>query len=143
MINLNRIQPLMPPGAYQTYAYSRGRDIRRKAACREVGCEAYAHGWETRVDEATEMGRAQAHYIRTQSGRTFRESRTAEGLTVFRFEPYQRCFADHQTIAEAFYVRGGDWRENRGLIRRHVNGRDWAEDFGTHAQKIADQMKKG
>lgn len=89
-MTLFRIQPAMPAQAYQTYAYRRGRDIRRKAACQEVGCEAYRLGWETAVDEATEMGRQQAHYIRTQSGRTFREYRSEAGLTVFRFEPYQR-----------------------------------------------------
>lgn len=140
---LFRIQPAMAPGAYKTYAYSRGRDIRRKAACQDVGCEAYAHGWETAVDEATEMGRQQAHYIRTQSGRTFREYRSEAGLTVFRFETHQRCFADHQTVAEAFYVRGGDWRLNQGLLRRHANGTDWAEDFGEHQQRLADEIERG
>lgn len=142
-MTLFRIQPAMPAQAYQTYAYSRGRDIRRKAACQEVGCEAYRLGWETAVDEATEMGRQQAHYIRTQSGRTFREYRSEAGLTVFRFEPYQRCFADHQTIAEAFYVRGGDWRLNQGLIRRHVNGRDWAEDMAEQLDTIRTAQERG
>lgn len=140
---LFRIQPNMPAQAYQTYAYRRGRDIRRKAACQEVGCEAYRLGWETAVDEATEMGRQQAHYIRTQSGRTFREYRSEAGLTVFRFEPYQRCFADHQTVAEAFYVRGGDWRLNQGLIRRHANGRDWAEDMAEQLDTIRTAQERG
>lgn len=140
---LFRIQPNMPAQAYQTYAYSRGRDIRRKAACQEVGCEAYRLGWETAVDEATEMGRQQARYIRTQSGRTFREYRSEAGLTVFRFEPYQRCFADHQTVAEAFYVRGGDWRLNQGLIRRHANGRDWAEDMAEQLDTIRTAQERG
>lgn len=142
-MTLFRIQPAMPAQAYQTYAYSRGRDIRRKAACQEVGCEAYRLGWETAVDEATEMGRQQAHYIRTQSGRTFREYRSEAGLTVFRFEPYQRCFADHQTVAEAFYVRGGDWRLNQGLIRRHANGRDWAEDMAEQLDTIRTAQERG
>lgn len=142
-MTLFRIQPNMPAQAYQTYAYRRGRDIRRKAACQEVGCEAYRLGWETAVDEATEMGRQQAHYIRTQSGRTFREYRSEAGLTVFRFEPYQRCFADHQTVAEAFYVRGGDWRLNQGLIRRHANGRDWAEDMAEQLDTIRTAQERG
>jgi hypothetical protein len=138
-----RIQPNLQPGMYQTYAYSRSLDTRRKAACRDVGCEAYRAGWESRFDESTALGREQAHYVRTQSGRTFREYRSAEGLTVFRFEPYQRCFADHQTIAEAFFVRGGDWRQDQGLIRHHANGRDWAEDMGEHQQHLADRIEKG
>jgi hypothetical protein len=49
------------------------------------------------VDERTELGKGQATYIRTQSRRTFRESPTAEGLTVFRFDSGQRCFQEHQT----------------------------------------------
>lgn len=136
-------QPAMPAGAYKTYAYSRGRDIRRKAACQEVGCEAYRIGWESMFDETTELGREQAHYVRTGSGRTFKEYRSEAGLTVFRFEPGQRCFRDHETVAEAFYVRGGDFRLNQGLIRRHANGRDWAEDMGEHQQKLADQIERG
>src|SRR5690606_34697531 len=114
-----------------------------KTACEDAGCLAWRYGWETRVDEGTELGRAQAAYIRHQSGRTFREIRTAEGLTVFRFEPYQRCFAEHRTRPEVYLVRGGDWRRDLGLIRRHTRPADWVEDFGEHQQRIADQQRRG
>lgn len=114
----------------------------RRAACEEVGCPAWLHGWVTRVDEGTGLGKQQAAYIRTKAGRTFTEARDG-ALTVFRFEARQRCFADHRTIGEAFSVVSGDWRRYGGVIRRHANGRDWAEDFALHQDRIADQQQKG
>lgn len=140
---LFRIQPNLPAGDYNTYAYKRKSDTVFAATCQQVGCEAYAHGWECHIDESTDLGKAQAHYIRHESGRTFKEGKTAADITVFRFEPYQRCFADHKTVAESFAVLHGDWRENKGVVRRHVNGRDWAEDFGEHQEKLADRIEKG
>lgn len=138
-----RPDPALQVGAYQTYAWAAPRDTRIKSVCEEVGCLAWLHGWETVINEATELGARQAACIRHQSGRTFRESRTAEGLTVFRFEAYQRCFANHETRPAVWWVRGGDWRQDRGLIRRHVSGRDWVEDFAEHQDRIAQQIEKG
>lgn len=140
---VNRLPPAMPVGAYQTYGYSRRRDTVIKAACQQVGCEAYRKGWDSIIDESTDLGRSQAAYIRTQSGRDFRELKSVEGLTIFRFEPGQRCFTDHQTVAESFYVRKGDWRENRGLIRKHVNGLDWAEDMQENLDRVRTAQERG
>jgi len=146
MQRLTRIEPAGPASAYQTFAVRRRPDTTVKAACRDVGCLAWRHGWESKVDETTQLGQAQAAYIRQQSGRTFTEQRDGAGLTVFRFEPGQRCFADHQTIPETWIVRSGDWRTpfgERRLIRHHTNGADWAEDFGEHTERLADQKRKG
>lgn len=139
---VNRIPPQGESRAYQTYSMTRRPDTLRKAACSEVGCQAYLRGWETAVDESTALGRQQAQYIRAKAGRTFSELRRGE-LTVFRFEPKQRCFADHQTIAERFTVLNGDWRNYSGVRRVHANGRDWAEDFGEHQGHLADEIEKG
>lgn len=140
---MNRIEPNLPARAYQTYTIASPHDRTVKAACEQVGCAAWRHGWESAIDEATDLGRQQAHYIRTGSGRTFTEHRSAAGLTVFRFEPRQRCFADHRTRPESYAVLGGDWRRNTGLLRRHIRPADWVEDFGEHQQRIADQREKG
>lgn len=138
------IAPLGPATAYKTYAVASPRDTRVKTACEQAGCLAWRQGWTTTVDEGTDMGRSQAAYIRRRSGRTFREQRTAAGLTVFRFESGQRCFRDHHTRPEIFWVRGGDWRGNPlDLRRRHANGRDWTEDFALHQGRIADRQRKG
>ncbi|WP_049562243.1 hypothetical protein [Nonomuraea sp. SBT364] len=140
---LTRITPSAPAGAFQTYRIISPPDRAVRSACEEVGCLAWLHGWETRVDERTDLGSAQALYIRADSGRTFRELRTAEGLTVFRFEPRQRCFAEHRTRPEFYSVRGGDWRQDFGTLRQHQRGQDWVEDFSLHQDRLADHQRKG
>lgn len=141
---VNRIDPNLPVQAYQTYSITTPRDTLVKAACEQVACQAWAHGWESVIDESTDLGAKQAAYIRQQSGRTFREQKTAAGLTVFRFEAHQRCFADHKTRPELYAVRDGDWRGNpTGRTRKHIRAIDWVEDFGEHQQRIADQHQKG
>ena len=141
---VNRIAPLGPANAYQTYSISVGRDVEVVAACKDVGCEYWRDGWDTHIDESTDLGKAQASYIRRQSGRTFTELRTAAGITIFRFASGQRCFREHRTRPDLFVVRDGDWRGNptkRGRV--HANGRDWAEDFAEHEIALADLRQKG
>src|SRR5687768_10313752 len=95
-----RLSPQGPVGAYQTFSIRSRPDRAVKTVCERAGCEAWQQGWESVIDEASDLGKSQAAYIRTQSGRTFREMRTEAGLTVFRFESGQRCFAEHQTMPE-------------------------------------------
>lgn len=144
-MSINRIIPRVGAEAMQTYAIASPHDRTVRAACEQVGCGAWRHGWETTVDEATELGARQAAFIRTQAGRTFRELRTEAGLTVFRFDAGQRCFANHQTRPELYLVRGGDWRGNPAKVpgRQHANAADWVEDFGEHQQKVHDAREKG
>lgn len=139
---LSRITPSAPVQAFQTYRIVSPPDVMVRTACEDAGCLAWRHGWETRIDEGTELGRHQAAYIRQRSGRTFREQHT-RGLTVFRFEPRQRCFAEHKTRPELYSVRGGDWRRDLGLIRQHQNPADWLEDFGLHQQRVKQQSERG
>ena len=134
---------LLDPAAYQTYSITRPPDRSVVAACEQVGCAAWTRGWESAIDERTELGARQAAYIRTRSGRTFREQRTAAGLTVFRFEPHQRCFAEHRTRPEIYAVRGGDWRAQTSPTRVHRRPADWVEDFGEQQQRLTDQQKRG
>jgi hypothetical protein len=139
-----RITPAGGPGDYITYSIRGGRDTTVVAACKDVGCPAWAHGWETTVDEATDLGKRQAAYIRQKSGRTFTEQFTAAGLTVFRFEAFQRCFAEHKTRPDSFWRRDGDWRGNpTGRSLRHTRAQDWIEDFQEHEGSLADQREKG
>lgn len=141
---VNRIDPAMPVGAYQTYQIRAPRDVGAKSACEQANCQAWRYGWESSIDESTPLGQQQAAYIRAQSGRTFRELKTEAGLTVFRFEPHQRCFAEHGTRPEIYLVRDGDWRGNpTGRQRQHTRPADWVEDFGEHQRAIADQIERG
>ena len=158
---VNRIEPKLPAQAYLTYQIASPRDTTIRTACEQAGCLAWRHGWDTTVNESitcgpdvpakcrwllTEKlpcGRCQAHYIRCFSQRTFRESRTAQGLTVFRFESGQRCFADHQTRPESYFVTGGDWRQSLGLVRRHNRAADWVEDMQENQGRISDRQQRG
>lgn len=142
---LNRMErDLLPPAAYQTFSISTPHDQMVQAACQQVGCESWRNGWETLINEATELGQQQAAYIRARAGRTFREQRTGGGLTVFRFDSGQRCFANHQTRPELYAVRDGDYRGNpTGKARQHQRAADWVEDFGEHQLRLIDQQQKG
>lgn len=140
----NRIAPNLGVAAYKTYAILQPSDQSVRAACEDVDCAAWKHGWESTFDESTDLGKAQASYVRWQSRRTFKESRTDAGLTVFRFEPGQRCFAEHRTAPQIFAVRDGDWRGNpTGRRRTHETPADWVEDCGEHLQRIADDQQHG
>lgn len=149
MRNLNRITPKAGPGSYKTYQLLAPTSThRRPATCAEFECEAMAFGWVTTVDERTQLGMSQAHYIRKQSGRSFTEDRTETGLTAFTFQPGQRCFAAHTVPVERdplFIVKDGDFRGNpRGTRpRQHVNAADWVEDFSEHQDKISRELGKG
>ena len=94
--------PRMPVEAYQTWSVKSRPDKRVKTVCERVGCPQWRHGWESLIDESTQLGREQAAFIRNESRRTFKEQRNGVGLTVFRFESGQRCFADHQTMPEKY-----------------------------------------
>lgn len=141
------LEPLLPPHAKKTYLIKAPKATHwRKASCIEVGCEGQEHGWVSLIDERTELGQRQAHYIRKLSGRRFREE-TENGLTSFTFEPGQTCFTEHEVPLgkpELYLVRGGDSRRWTGMDDRvHTRAEDWVDDFATHQQKIADAIKEG
>ena len=88
-----RIPPALPPGAFRTYQIAAPlRTHWRPATCAEYECDAYLHGWTSLIDERTELGQAQAHYIRREAGRRFTEERRPDGLTEFSFEAGQQGF---------------------------------------------------
>lgn len=147
---LNRVTPRVPVQAMQSYeiAAPAGTHWRPATSCAEVECGAHLHGWRSVFDESTELGRQQADYVRRQSGRAYREERDERGLTVFTFEAGQNCFAlgKHQVRTgrpELYVVRGGDWRANTGVIRRHTRPEDWVEDFAEHQDRIATAIEQG
>lgn len=144
-MQMNRVDRLiLPASAYQTYSITSPKDTTVKAACQQVGCAAWQHGWESAIDETTSIGVMQAAYIRQSAGRTFREMKRADGVTVFRFDSGQRCFQEHKTRREIYAVRDGDWRENpTGRTRTHTRPQDWVDDFGEHQLRLVDQQKEG
>ena len=143
-----RITPKLPAGKMKTYQLLMPVSSHfRRATCEEVGCENQQVGWETYIDESTELGKRQAAYIRQDSGRRFAESKDRTGITIFDFPAGQTCFEEHYASLERepiHIVRGGDRRGNpTGFKQRHANAQDWVEDFAEHQQKIADAVEKG
>jgi hypothetical protein len=145
---VNAIEPELPAEAMKTYTLAMPLTTHwRPATCAEVDCPSYLSGWRTTVDERTELGQRQAHYIRHDRTRKHTEDRTETGLTMFTFEPGQRCFTAHRIRTarpQRHLVRGGDWRGNpRGEFREHTRPDDWVEDFAEHQDKLATRLERG
>lgn len=145
-----RIAPKLPASAMRTFQISSPVASHfRQATCVEARCEAYLSGWATMADETTEQGQRAAYYIRHDSGRRFTEARSELGITVFTFEPGQRCFASdaHRVPLERpalFVAREGDWRGNpRGVEARIMRADDWVDEFATHQAVIAQAIERG
>lgn len=137
---LNRIQPAGPVRAYKTYQLASPVSTHyRDGTCDEAGCLAHRNGWQTAVDETTDLGQRQAHYIREVAGRRYTEVRTPAGLTAFTFEAGQKCFTTHKVPLdrpEFYVVRSGDWRQ-MGTPRQHSGPDAWVNDFAEHQDRIA------
>ena len=138
---LNRIPPRLAAHQYRTFAMRAPLGTHfRPASCEEMDCPAYLQGWTTRVDLSTDLGQAQARYIRKDSGRTFTEVEPG----VFRFEPGQACFraSDHRTRndrPEMYLIRNGDHRVPDRVADPQVLSPDsWVDAFRTHTERLAD-----
>lgn len=133
----------LPPSAFKTYQVTQLPDRSVRSACQDVDCKFWRLGWEMRVDESADIGAARASYIRWQSGRTFTERKDVDGVTVFRFESGQRCFAEHYTHPELYLVRGGDAARLGALIRRHADSADLIEDMNEHFDAVRADRARG
>lgn len=136
----------LPPQARTSYVILSPKATHYKEVdCREFGCLHYQRGWASKIDERTELGKAQAGYIRTKSGRRFTEEKLETSETLFRFSPEQKCFSTHivPTGREEIYVkRNGDprlWTSDSW----QMSTRSWLDDFGEHQERLADEAKKG
>ena len=145
---MGRIEPLMDPSAYKTYAVVSPLTTHlRPATCAEVDCPHYVNGWRVRLESLT----TDLQQAARNSGRKFVEQRVAEGETWLVFEAGQACFKarEHRTrIADRpplYVVRDGDHRGNprRTKARLHQRPEDWVESFAEHQQKLRDEIEKG
>ena len=115
----------------------------RASTCAEVECDAHLYGWKTFVPPYS----VQANYIRTSSGREFKESHVSEELTEFYFPPGQRCFRSDE---HAWQVR--EPTASRTLLDKHGNparpqtftrGEDFNETYNDEMYKIEQSRKRG
>lgn len=155
----SRIPSPIPVDAFDTYRVRTPAQSRRTVQCETFGCGAWANGWITIADEATPLGQAQAHYIRTQSGRRFTEgwlnaymdfqagAGPAGVATAFQFPAGQTCFVEHEVTDGPvnLMVCRGDWRANlsRQVLRVHTRTMDWVEDCAEAVDRFNTQRKRG
>lgn len=151
----NRVTPAVPAAAMKTYSLLAPIEThRRPASCEDADCQHWREGWATGLDETDPDQQGNATYIRGMAGRRFTEHKgsrvpsidgagqttlvidDAGPLTVFLFEPGQKCFRTHSISLEReplYVVRGGDHRGNpTGERRVHANGEDWVDDLATN-----------
>lgn len=139
---LNRITPRLPEAMATTYQISAPTTTHRiQRTCVQVQCEAHVKGWTTHCDP--NIHSEQIHYIRTMSGRRFREHVTPEGLIAFEFYPGQECFKRPHTVRnedvpEIYVVRQGDFRtpvQYANPVR--MSGDNWLESFAANQERLA------
>ncbi len=144
-----RIVPEAPAAVYETYQIAAPTSTHwRDATCEEVECHGHLFGWRTTVDEMTDLGQAQAYYIRHDRTRRHVEERMPDGLTRFTFEHGQTCFEPHKTRLERdelFVVRGGDWRGNPTGQQPYLHRRaeDWVDAFANNQDRMATLIERG
>ena len=110
------------------------------ADCRKANCPHHEFGWTTTIDEQTDLGKRQGHYIRKDAGRKFTESKNYVGLTVFLFEPGQKCFQTHKLQtgeAPIKLVTAPDGRKIRQESSR------WFYEANEEAYRFEEFKKRG
>lgn len=131
-----RVAPRVPVQAMTTFSMKAPLATHwGPATCIDVDCPHHIHGWRTIIDETSNLGQAQAHFIRSESGRRFTERRDELGMTIFEFDAGQKCFTEHRQPLERepiYLVRGGDARAVTTPPRIHANADDWIDDMQTN-----------
>lgn len=146
---VRRITPRLPASAFQTFAVSAPKSTHtRKATCEEVECEQYARGWRMRIDLNTDLGQMQAHYIKHQSGRSYKVTNQQNGVVDLEFKGGQPCFQEHRvrnSLPEKFLVKGGDHRGNplKTPTRVHKKPEFWVEEFAENQDRLNTAIERG
>lgn len=153
MRKLNRIMPILPVKAMQTYRISRPIATHtRPATCREVDCPQYVHGWLTvlplghpMVATLRRAATAAADLGDGIKRRCVVDPESGDGMIAFRFEAGQACWKAYEHRApldrpENYLVRGGDWRGSTGLIRRHDRPEHWVEDMSETLAQVERRL---
>lgn len=147
MRQVHRFPAKLPVSTMQTYAIKAPRITHtRPATCEEVGCPQFLKGWITKVPIGSKYHNdlKQAVGKHPQDG-IRRDGREITGIgspeAEFLFNPGTPCFkaSTHRKKLdrpELYLVRGGDWRANTGLIRRHTKPEHWVEDMQTTLDRV-------
>ena len=140
-----RLEPQLPPAAYQTFQVAAPLSTHwAPATCAEVDCPEYLNGWRLRVEGLTD----QDVHLAEHCGRKYTRVSVAPGETWLVFEAGQPCFKASQhrrrlDREERFIIRGGDHRANPRGDHRETTASGWADDFGEHQETLADRFGRG
>jgi hypothetical protein len=107
------------------------------ATCAEVGCKAWANGWQTVVPDGSDL----ADFVRHDRERRYvKEERTPDGMVRFTFPPGQKCYRyfQHRRRLEkgATFTRVADGR----IVEQEFDR--WAEEWNEAAHLRATNTVK-
>ncbi len=114
--------------------------------CEQADCGHARNGWATPLNLADPAHARVAHWIRTESRRTFVElvDEANPMLVTFTFPPDQRCLRPHKRRIERkelFVVREGRQYQPHGqhaggLLVRHSGGDAWADHLHSTLEPV-------
>lgn len=155
---------------WQTFStITDGPGITETCTCEQAGCEKWRNGWRVALDESIPLAARRASYIRKVTRRRFVETREAEHVAVFTFEPGTPCFSDHRDprgraafevpfhrrkvrpvlhVVSAGHSAAVGQQINRTgrpdrIVRTHTRPQDWAEHAAETWNRMADRMNRG
>lgn len=144
---INRPAPVLPVNQMQTYAIKSPKPTHfRPATCEEVDCKHWREGWVTTVPRDSPQADMLRQVLlgRSPDGIKRKAVETTElgsANVSYYFEAGQKCF--RQTThtkrldrPEFYLVRGGDWRANTGMVRRHDKAEHWVEDMSETLEAV-------
>jgi len=146
---VQRLDPVLPVRAMQTYKVSRPAATHsRPATCEEVECPDFVKGYVVRLprgDDRIALLREAA------AGRVDGLKRSMADVTgidsaeqVFLMNGPCLKATQHRVPIdrpEIYLVRGGDWRANLGLIRKHARPEHWVEDMQESLDATARRLR--
>jgi hypothetical protein len=150
------------PSNGQRFNIVLSEELATRMSCQEAECQQYRNGWVTTLDEGSEQGASDAHWIRTESKRGFIECRSEDaltyldnqgftfppGLTVFIFAPGQDCFREHKDREVVFLHQRGLLVGAHGFQataepRVHTRPQDFNEHFNESAYAVERMVQRG
>lgn len=143
------IEPAADPRAYKTYEI---RQELYEVPCAEAFCPDFMLGFVSEIDPTTELGQAQAHFIRGDKTRAHVEEQISANVVRFTFPPGTKCFAppDRRRHTkprdgeQQLIERGGDWRGNpTGHFIDHTRAEFFLESWEENQSRLADLIQRG
>jgi hypothetical protein len=148
---VHRIEPVIPVQKMQTYKISKPVATHtRPATCEEIDCPDFLNGWVTRLPHGdpriTFLRQACAGRVDGHRRQMIEVTRIDSAEREFLFNPGQPCLkaTTHRKDLERpeiYLVRGGDWRANLGLIRRHTHPEHWVEDMQENLEAVERRLR--